>query len=166
MKKRLVLVVHNVRSAYNVGSILRTADGFGVDKVYLSGFTPYPLAKEDSRLPHVAIRADKQIAKTALGAEGSVPWQHVQYISKLLTALKKQDYLIVALEQTAGAATLNDFRTKKDAVLIVGSEVGGVSQKILRQTDACLVIPMLGAKDSFNVAAVMAVALYHLRYIA
>jgi 23S rRNA (guanosine2251-2'-O)-methyltransferase len=123
MKKRLVLVVHNVRSAYNVGSILRTADGFGVDKVYLSGFTPYPLAKEDSRLPHVAIRADKQIAKTALGAEGS-------------------------------------------AVLIVGSEVGGVSQKILRQTDACLVIPMLGAKDSFNVAAVMAVALYHLRYIA
>jgi 23S rRNA (guanosine2251-2'-O)-methyltransferase len=162
----IVLIVHNVRSALNVGSLLRTADGLGVAQVYLTGYTPYPESPNDVRLPHIRLRASKQIHKSALGAENSVKWSHREDIEPLITELSKKGYLIAALEQAKGAILLPEFRTAKDAALIVGSEVGGLDEALLKQADVCLEIPMLGAKESLNVAVAGGMGLYHLRWQA
>ena len=162
--RRIVLIVHNVRSAHNVGSIFRSADGLGVYRVYLTGYTPYPIAPNDKRLPHVAKRAAAQIAKTALGAEKTLKWQHENDISRLISKLKKDGYSIAALEQTDQAVSLAKFKPTRDIALIVGSEIGGIKPKLLKEADIHLAIPMLGDKDSFNVAAAAAIALYHLRW--
>jgi tRNA G18 (ribose-2'-O)-methylase SpoU len=161
---KIVLVVHNVRSAHNVGSILRSADGFGVEAVYLTGYTPYPHSKDDERLPHIAKRVSAQIAKTALGADSSVKWRYERDISNLLSRLKKQGFLIVALEQTANSGNLTVFNPPRPVALIAGSEVGGLDDGALNAADVTVAIPMLGAKESFNVAVAAAVALYHLRW--
>jgi tRNA G18 (ribose-2'-O)-methylase SpoU len=162
--RSIVLVAHNVRSAYNVGSILRTADGFGIKRVYLSGYTPYPKSPKDTRLPHVAQRAKKMIAKTALGAENQVKWQHQSDILRLIPKLEKQGFLIVALEQTADATDLTSFKPADKIALIVGSEVGGLPPGVLKATKVHVSIPMLGGKESLNVSVASAIALYHLRW--
>ena len=161
---KVVLIVHNVRSAHNVGSILRSADGFGVEKIYLTGYTPYPHGQSDKRLPHIAKRASSKIAKTALGAESSVKWQHHTDINTLLQQLKRQGFTVAALEQTDGSVNLADFRPQQPTALVAGSEIGGIEESVLKNTDITLAIPMLGAKESFNVAVASAVALYHLRW--
>ena len=161
---KIALIVHNVRSAHNVGSILRSADGFGIDRVFLTGYTPYPHADNDVRLPHIAKRASSKIAKTALGAEESVKWKYCSDIKALLRQLRNQGFIIAALEQTAESANLADFQPRQPTALIVGSEVGGIYKNILLAADSKVSIPMLGAKDSFNVAVAAAVALYHLRW--
>ncbi|HLG91015.1 MAG TPA: TrmH family RNA methyltransferase [Candidatus Saccharimonadales bacterium] len=161
---RIVLIVHDVRSAHNVGSILRSADGFGVNYVYLTGYTPYPAMVNDERLPHIVKRASEQIAKTALGAEKTLRWQHQSDIFELISKLRKEGYLLVALEQTDQALRLPEFKAKGDIALIVGSEIGGISPDLLKAIDTHLVIPMLGGKESFNVSVASAVALYHLRW--
>lgn len=97
--RSLVLVAHNLRSAHNVGSLLRTADGLGVGKTYLSGYSPYPLSDRDGRLPHLAQKTDRQIAKTALGAEKSAAWQHSPDIKEVISGLQKQGFVVAALEQ-------------------------------------------------------------------
>lgn len=159
----IVLVVHNVRSAHNVGSILRSADGFGLEHVYLTGYTPYPETKNDNRLPHLAQRATRQISKTALGAENSLKWTYSKDIFKLINNLKKH-YQVVALEQTPKATPLRDFKSSKNTALIVGSEIKGLDQQILDAADLHLEIPMLGQKESFNVGIAAAIAMYHLRF--
>jgi tRNA G18 (ribose-2'-O)-methylase SpoU len=161
---KIVLVVHNVRSAHNVGSILRSADGFGAEAVYLTGYTPYPHSKDDERLPHIAKRVSAQIAKTALGADSSVKWRYERDISNLLSRLKKQGFLIAALERTANSGNLTVFNPPRPVALIAGSEVGGLDDGALNAADVTVAIPMLGAKESFNVAVAAAVALYHLRW--
>src|SRR5450432_2451686 len=98
-RRKIVLVVHNVRSTHNVGSLLRTADGMGIDHVYFTGYTPYPAAADDERLPHIREKLTQQIHKTALGAEDSLSWSHRPEISDLLKSLKKDKFLIAALEQ-------------------------------------------------------------------
>ncbi len=90
MSKSLIIIAHNIRSAHNVGALLRTADGLAVDHVFLTGYTPYPLQAGDKRLPHLAAKIHKLIHKTALGAELSVSWKYHQDISSLLTTLKSQ----------------------------------------------------------------------------
>lgn len=160
----IVLVVHNVRSAHNVGSLLRTADGLGISRVYLTGYTPYPLSKDDIRLPHIATRVDHQIQKTALGAEKNVGWVHRQDIGSLIGILKNQEYKVVALEQTKNATDLKGFMPASDLALVVGSEVGGLDKSVLNMCDRHLQIPMSGQKESFNVAVAAAIALYHLKY--
>lgn len=161
---RIVLIVHDVRSAYNVGSILRSADGFGTERVYLTGHTPYPEAPNDSRLPHVAKRATRQIAKTALGAEQTVRWRHESDALGVISELKEEGFSVAALEQTDKALLIKDFETAGNVALIVGSEIGGIKHDLLKAADIHLAIPMLGEKDSFNVSAAAAVALYHLRH--
>jgi len=163
---KLVLIVHDVRSALNVGSLLRTADGLGVDKVYFTGYSPYPEVKADTRLPHVRLRASNQIRKTALGAEDSVNWTHQQDIFKAIDGLRKSGFTIAALEQSANSTELPKFISKKPLALIVGNEVDGLGPEILNLIDIALEIPMLGAKESYNVASAGAMALYHLRFIA
>src|SRR5690349_4016062 len=99
--KRIALVIHNIRSAQNVGSMLRTADGFGVSLVYLTGYTPFPAGgPHDSRLPHETARVHARINKTALGAEKSIRWRHESNIQTALATLQSDGYTIVALEQT------------------------------------------------------------------
>jgi 23S rRNA (guanosine2251-2'-O)-methyltransferase len=157
-----VLLVHNVRSSHNVGSLLRTADGLGVSKVYLSGYTPYPASSGDNRLPHIAMRADSQIKKTALGAEASVDWEYVPDVQSLLERLRKSGYTLAALEQTQTAIDLGAYQAPKKIVLAVGSEVNGLDEPLLELFDIHLQIPMHGRKESFNVAVAAAIALYSL----
>lgn len=162
----IVLVVYNVRSAHNVGSMLRTADGLGIAKVYICGYSPYPLEKDDARLSHLAAKSDHQINKTALGAQNSVKWEHRQNIVELISELKSRSYLVAALEQTEAASELGKFKPSSKVALIVGSEVGGLPVGVLDICDRQIYIPMSGKKESFNVAVAAAIALYHLKYLA
>ncbi len=100
MNRRIVLVVQDVRSTHNVGSLLRTADGLGITKVYLCGYTPYPEYPGDPRLLHQRSKATRQIAKTALGAEKSVAWEHCDDVNRLIERLRGDGYTVAALEQT------------------------------------------------------------------
>lgn len=163
---QLILIAHNLRSSHNVGSLLRTADGLGLDKAILSGYTPYPLTSPDSRLPHLARKADGQIAKTALGAEKLFPWEHHETIETVISSLKAEGYKVYALEQTAGATSLVEFTAPAKLAMIVGREVEGLEPAILGLCDGAIEIPMLGKKESFNVVQAAAMALYHCRYVA
>lgn len=162
--RALVLIAHNLRSAHNVGSLLRTCDGLGVEKVFLTGYTPYPARPDDARLPHLAQKTDRQITKTALGAEKSVAWQHSTDIETALDGLRKQGYAIVALEQTAKSTKLPGFNPSGKLALVVGREVEGLEPEILAVCDKVVEIPMLGSKESFNVVQAAAMALYHFRF--
>ena len=162
--RSVVLVIHNIRSAHNVGSLLRTADGLGVERVYLSGYTPYPKELNDSRMPHLAAKMDRAISKTALGAEKSVNCGHIDDIDQLIQKLKAEGFKIAALEKTAGSMPINEFKTDQNVAVIVGNEVDGLDKATLKLADLCLEIPMAGAKESFNVAVAAAIALYNLEY--
>jgi tRNA G18 (ribose-2'-O)-methylase SpoU len=164
--RSLVLVAHNIRSTHNVGSLLRTADGLGLETVYLTGYTPYPLTANDERLPHLSQKIDNQIVKTALGAEKSMSWQHVAEITPLLTRLHNDGYQIVGLEQATGAIKLPDYRSPQKCAIIVGREVEGIEPEVLKLADMIVEIPMLGAKESLNVVQAAAMALYHCRFMA
>ncbi|MDB5164506.1 MAG: hypothetical protein JWL89_132 [Candidatus Saccharibacteria bacterium] len=160
----IVLIAHNLRSTHNVGSLLRTAEGLGVTKVFLTGYTPYPLTPNDTRLPHLAQKLDKQIAKTALDAEKTLEWEHVEDISDVFNNLKKDGYQIAALEQTPASIPLPDFKSPDKIAIILGREVEGLEPEILALCDTALEIPMFGQKESFNVVQAAAIALYHLRF--
>lgn len=159
------MIAHNIRSTYNVGALFRTCDGLGIEKLILSGYTPHPKRSNDKRLPHVIQRAEKQIVKTALGAEKSVNWQYCQDLEKIIRDLKKQNYKIVALEQTANSKELAKYKPPQKVALLLGEELKGIDPKLLSMCDEAIAIPMLGKKESFNVAQASAMALYHLRFI-
>jgi tRNA G18 (ribose-2'-O)-methylase SpoU len=163
--RNIVLIAHNLRSSHNVGSLLRTADGLGVNEVLLTGYTPYPLSNNDKRLPHIAQKVGRQIEKTALGATTSAKWRHLDKIQPLLISLRKQGFVICALEQTKSAVALPAFAPCQKLVLIVGREVEGIEQEVLDACDLHLEIPMLGKKESLNVAQAAAIALYHCRFL-
>lgn len=164
MKREIVLVINNVRSAHNVGSLLRSADGLGVDRVLICGFSPYPSREGDTRLPHIAQKVDRSIAKTSLGAERSLAWEYHEDILGALKKLAGQGFLISALEQTDTAVSLHEFMPPPKIVLIVGNEIHGVDKSTLGAAGVHISIPMLGSKESFNVSVAGAIALYHLRY--
>ena len=157
-RKTFLLILDNMRSAHNVGAIFRTADGAGVDEIILVGYTPTPPNKDALYLTD----ADKALRKTALGAENSVPWRKVVSLTRLINRLKKEDYEVVALEQGAKSVDYRQYRPKKKAVLIVGNEVSGIDEGILKQCDAVLEIPMRGRKNSLNVAVAAGIALYQI----
>lgn len=160
----IVLIAHNIRSTYNIGSLLRTADGMGVSKVYLTGFTPYPASKTDSRLPHIADKLNAAIHKTALGAEHTVQWEQTEDVFTVLSRLKKEGFTLCALEQTENAVLLPRFYCPQMCALLLGSEVTGVAKDLLEEADICLEIPMFGKKESFNVVQAAAMALFQLRF--
>ncbi len=163
--RQIILIVHDVRSTHNVGSLLRTADGLGVSKIYMSGYSPYPAGgAHDPRLPHEAQKLHKQISKTALGAEASMPWQHVDDILGLIEELKVAGWCVVAIEQSPEATLLTTYKPADKLVLIVGREVEGIEPEVLAVADDIVEIPMLGAKESFNVAIAAAIVLYHCQY--
>jgi len=162
--REIILIAHNLRSTHNVGSLLRTAEGLGVRKVILSGYTPYPMHDNDRRLPHEAGKLGKQINKTALGAEDMIKWEYHADILPVLAKLKKDGYVVVALEQAEDAHLLHRYHPPHKIVLLVGREVEGVEHEILDACDAALEIPMFGKKESYNVVQAAAMALFHCRF--
>lgn len=159
----IILVAYNLRSAHNVGSLLRTAEGLGVQRVILSGYTPHPAHPNDRRLPHEASKVSSAIEKTALGAENMVKWEYHADILPVLEKLKKEGYIVAALEQTDDAHLLHKYHPPHKIVLVVGREVEGIEPEVLDACDTALEIHMFGKKESFNVTQAAAMALYHCR---
>lgn len=163
--RQITLIAHNLRSTHNVGSLLRTADGLGIEKVYLTGYTPYPTTANDGRLPHLAGKIDRQIHKTALGAEKQVVWQQTDRVEPIIAELRAAQYAICGIEQADNSVLLPDYRPPDKVVLIVGREVEGLEPEVLKLCDFALEIPMYGGKESFNVVQAAAMALYHCRFL-
>ncbi|MDR0955972.1 MAG: TrmH family RNA methyltransferase [Candidatus Nomurabacteria bacterium] len=152
------VIAHNIRSLYNLGAIFRTAEGFGISKIYLSGYTPAP----DKGLAHIRAKNLARLHKTALGAEQIVPFQSVSDVLDLIKNLKKAGWRIAALEQSPRAVNLNDYAPPNKIALLLGEEVHGVAPEILAKCDDVLEIPMRGQKESFNVAVAAGIALHRL----
>lgn len=150
----LILVLHNVRSTHNVGSVLRTADGVGVSRVYLCGHTPTPLDRFG--------RTQKSVAKVALGAEHTVPWEYAADTVECVERLRGAGVRIVALEQDTRAVPYDTYTTHGITALVLGEEVCGVPPEVLERCDDVLEIPMRGSKHSLNVSVAAGVALYQL----
>ena len=158
---QVIVLAHNIRSTYNVGSLLRTADGFGVAKFIASGYTPYPVVPNDTRLPHIARKLSEQIHKSALGAEQYITVELHEYPP--LNELRAEGYQIVGLEQAANAVPLPLFKPSRHIALLLGEERDGIPEELQNACDALVEIPMLGRKESFNVSVAAGIALYHLR---
>jgi len=141
------ICVNDVRSLYNVGSIFRVADGIRAEKVYLCGISGKP--------------PDRAITKTALGAEDSVPWEYHRDITLLLGQLRLGNYQIVALEHTTSCLAYTDFKPEFPICLVVGNEVCGVDSELMTQIDQAIEIPMMGEKNSLNVAVATGIIGYH-----
>jgi 23S rRNA (guanosine2251-2'-O)-methyltransferase len=160
----IVVIAHDIRSTHNVGSLLRTCEGLGVAHIYFTGYTPFPLAHDDTRLPHIARKLTAQIQKTALGAESLVPWSHIDDAVVCIAKLKTEGYSIVALEQTPDSIPLPDYRSSGRIALLLGREVEGIEPAILKLCDISVEIPMFGHKESFNVVEAASMALYQFRF--
>ncbi len=159
---KFYLILHRIRSVYNVGSMFRTADGIGVDKIFLTGFTQRPSDKEYI----LQTKAEKMLSKTALGANKYVPWEGYKNISAVFDRLKKEKIEIVALEQDEKSIDYRKFKLKKGMkgiALLVGNEPKGVDKRILKKCDTIIEIPMHGQKNSLNVAVALGVAGYGIK---
>jgi tRNA G18 (ribose-2'-O)-methylase SpoU len=149
-----MLVLHNIRSAHNVGSLLRSADGAGVNKVIFSGYTPTPIDKYG--------RYRNDIHKTALGAEASLPCEQVGDLVEFLNKIKDEGYTVSAIEQSAKSIHYKKFKKSQKQVLILGNEVTGIEPEILNLCDQILEIPMAGGKESLNVSIAGAIVLFEM----
>ena len=149
-KISVIAVLENIRSAYNVGSVFRTADAFLLQGIYICGYTCIP--------PH------KEIKKTALGAEDSVEWKHFANTGLAIEDLHKLGYKIFAVEQAEGSIMLNDldYSASEKIAVIFGNEVTGVEQETIRQCEGCIEIPQLGMKHSLNIATAAGVVLWEI----
>ena len=152
--KICVLILENLRSVENTGSIFRTAEGLGVAKIILVGTTPAPVDRFARK------RAD--FAKISLGSEDMIDWEYSKEIKAILKDLKAQNFQIIALEQSEKSQNLKDFQPKHQFALVVGNEVDGVSKEALEIVDAVVEIPMQGKKESLNVSVSTGIALYEL----
>jgi len=157
MKPEITLVLHNIRSIHNVGSILRSAEGFGVSKIVCSGYTPYPVMAGDTRLPHIRDKIASGIHKTALGAEEML---EISQFDTLDEWLAQNTLPVVALEQTPDSVTPRQFVAPAQFALFLGEEVHGIEPQYLAQCTAAIEIPMRGKKESFNVSVATGIALY------
>jgi tRNA G18 (ribose-2'-O)-methylase SpoU len=147
-KMPVILVLDDVRSAYNVGSIFRTADAFRVERIYICGISARP--------PH------KDISKTALGATESVGWVYFENVMDAIGRLRQDGYRIFAVEQAEGSVSLRDFMAseREKITLVFGHEVNGVRQEVVDSADGCIEIPQFGTKHSFNVAISAGIVLW------
>jgi 23S rRNA (guanosine2251-2'-O)-methyltransferase len=151
------LILHNIRSTYNVGSIFRTADACGISKIFLTGYTPTPLDNFG--------REVKALSKTALGAEKDVAWEYYSQVGKLIKKLKKEGVEIIAIEQDQKSIDykkVNPPSGGKKVAFILGNEVRGLSKQLLEQCDVVAEIPMKGKKESLNVSVTAGVALFRI----
>ncbi|MEI7765298.1 MAG: TrmH family RNA methyltransferase [bacterium] len=151
-----VLILPDIRSAQNVGAIFRTAEAAGINKIYLTGYTPTPIDKFN--------RVRKDIAKSALGAEKTVEWEYKKNLASLFVYLKKQNYLIIAIEQSENSIDYKKINIKKidKVAFVLGNEVLGLSKNSLQKCDIVAEIPMKGNKESLNVSVACGVALFRI----
>lgn len=165
----IIVIAHNIRSTHNVGAIFRTCEGFGVSRLILSGYTPYPdmtlctdndshRSGVDPRLPHIRQKITKQIHKTALGAESLVRFIHQEELDLSVV----RGYRLVALEQASNSIALQQYRPPAKVALLLGEEVYGIVPELLSKVDDIIEIPMYGQKESFNVSVAAGIALYAL----
>ena len=161
-EQEVYLILHNIRSAYNVGSIFRTADAAGVNKIYVGGYSPTPDDTKDNLSSSYSSGSSSKLSKTALGTEKIVPWEYHKQTWRLLEKLKVDGVQIVALEQTKKSVDFRLFRPKFPLALVVGNEIRGLSKKILEYADKIIEIPMFGKKESLNVAIAAGIAIYKL----
>lgn len=162
-EREIVAIAHNMRSAYNVGALLRTSDVFGIDTVYCTGYTPYPKQPDDPRSPGLIHKLDHKIHKSALGAEHTVRCRHHPGMPALLAELRAGGFVIAGLEVDACAVDISEYRPPQRLALILGEELAGIPRRVRESCDALLQIPMFGSKDSLNVAVAAGIALYSLR---
>ena len=153
-KQESVLVLPDIRSAINVGAIFRTADAVGVSKIYLTGVTPRPTDRFG--------RVQKDIHKSALGAETWVPWAYVEELLPLIKDLKKDCYTIIAVEQDENSVDYRKIKAKGNTAIVLGPEVEGLGKKVLKECDIIAEIPMYGQKESLNVSVAAGVALFQM----
>ncbi len=149
-QQRVRVILDDVRSRHNVGSVFRTADGFGVEAIVLCGFTPLP--------PH------REIEKTALGATLSVPWEHAEDARTVVEHLREQGYRVLAVEQTVNAIPLQGLVVPpgQPLALVFGNELNGVSEGVIAACDGCVVVPQYGSKHSLNISVCAGVVLWWL----
>ncbi len=156
----IVLLAHNIRSTHNIGAIFRSAEGFGVSTIIVSGYSPYPELPNDSRLPHIVQKISSHIHKTALGAEAHVAFEYRE--NPPIQELRARGYRVVALEQAKTSQLLQYYRTPEKVAILLGEEVHGVTDELLAACDDIVEIPMFGKKESFNVSVAAGIALYQL----
>ncbi|PIR53683.1 RNA methyltransferase [Candidatus Peregrinibacteria bacterium CG10_big_fil_rev_8_21_14_0_10_42_8] len=149
MEKRIVLLAHNIRSLWNVGSFFRTSDAFCVEKIFLTGYTATPPRRE--------------ISKTAIGAEEWIKWEYQEDPTLLIKTLKNDGWTILALEITDQAQSIHEYSPSAKTCLVLGHEVTGVPSDILALCDSTVMIPMMGKKESLNVSVAAGIALSHLK---
>jgi tRNA G18 (ribose-2'-O)-methylase SpoU len=149
---KIVLVLYNIRSIHNVGALFRVADGAGVSKIYLVGYTPTPIDRFG--------RVRKDLQKTALGAEESVLWEYVKIWEEARDSLRESEYILVAVEQNSRSIPYTNTPADRPVAIILGPEVEGLPQEVLKEVDVIAEIPMMGKKESLNVATAGAIVLY------
>lgn len=154
IEKQKILILPDIRSAINIGAMFRTADAVGIDKIYLTGLTPRPTDKFS--------RIQKDISKSALGAETWIPWEYKKNLTPLMKSLKKDGYEIIAIEQDKRSLDYRKIKTTNKVAIIMGPEVTGLSKKVLDKCDSIVEIPMNGKKESLNVSVACGIALFRI----
>lgn len=154
MKKKCILILDNIRSVHNVGSLFRTADGIGIESIFLSGTTPSPIDRFG--------RKRNDFAKVSLGAEETVSWEYFETTLEAIKHAQQAGCQIVALEQNEESLDLDEFTPSSEVALVLGTEVTGISTEILNMCDIIVEIPMQGKKESFNVSIAGAIAMYEI----
>jgi len=152
--KQKIVILDNIRSVYNVGSIFRTSDALGVEKIYLCGCTPTPTDRFG--------RARQDLAKVALGAEKDIAWEYCDDIKEIIKKLRKEGYKIIAVEQDKKSTNYKKSKIKLPIALIMGNEVSGIEKEVLKLADEILEIPMYGKKESLNVSVSFGIAGYQI----
>jgi len=145
----LCVVLNNIRSLYNVGSIFRTSDGAGIEKIWICGITGHP--------------PNNQISKTALGAEDQVQWEYREDAAAVIEELKQQGYEIVSLEQTKTSVLYQDFKPSNKVCLVLGNEIEGIEDKVASLSDESIEIEMSGIKNSLNVSVAFGIVAYYIK---
>ena len=142
----MIIIAHNIRSLHNVGSIFRSADAFGVEKLYLTGFTGVPPRSE--------------ISKTALGSENRVVWEQIEDIQSLISKLRSDGYSLIGLENGENIKSINETVFDKPVALVLGNEVEGIEAEVREKLDLLVEIPMPGQKRSLNVSVAAGIAMF------
>lgn len=150
MDKEIIIILDNIRSALNVGAIFRTADGVGVKKIYLCGIAPYP--------------GHNKLHKTALDAENFVEWKYFKNTEDAIKQAREEGFTIYSIEQSTDSKEYHKVKYAEKTCVIFGHEITGVSPSIMQQSDMTIELPMLGKKNSLNVATTAGIILYHIRF--